>query len=75
MAPALQAYYSDYIADATGHAVAGATVSLYPVGLFAPGELPVAVPAQAPLATATTDASGLFAFKGLPPDDYHVLMW
>ncbi len=73
MPPALQAYYSDYVTDASGHAVAGATVSLYPVSLFAPGVLPTDVPAQAPLATAVTDATGLFAFKGLPPDDYHIL--
>jgi len=70
----MRAYYSDYVTDATGHAVAGALVALYPATLFAPGAPPTDVPASPALATATTDVSGRFVFRDLPPDDYHVLV-
>ncbi len=73
-APATQAAYADVVVDGLGRPVAGARVALYPVRAFAPGLLPVGVPAAQPLATTSTDAAGSFALRGLPPDDYHVLV-
>jgi len=73
MPPAFQTSYGDYVTDADGRAVAGATVALYPVGLFPDAALPTSAPSAAPTATATTGADGRFLCTGLPPDDYHVL--
>ena len=70
----VQGVYSDVVEDGTGTPVPGATVALYPVSSFGVGVLPSSVPGVAATATATTDATGSFSLRGLPADDYHVLV-
>src|ERR687883_730106 len=70
----VQGVYSDVVEDGTGRPVPGAAVALYPVSSFGVGVLPSSVPGFAATATATTDASGSFSLRGLPTDDYHVLV-
>src|SRR5437763_13820326 len=70
----VQGVYSDVVEDGTGRPVPGATVALYPVSSFGVGVLPSSVPGFAATATATTDATGSFSLRGLPVDDYHVLV-
>jgi len=71
-APFSRAAYADVVTDEEGRPLAGATASLFAVRAFAPGTRPLDPGAVAPLATAVTDATGVFGFYGLPPDDYHV---
>jgi hypothetical protein len=69
------ASFSDLVLGADGKAVAGATVTCYPVSAFAPGTLPTGMaPGPSPTATAITDSDGQFTLIGLPPDDYHLLV-
>jgi hypothetical protein len=69
------AYYSDYVLGAGGVPVSGAGVSCYPASAFAVGALPTGgSPGVTATASGTTDATGLFTFPGLPPDDYHLLI-
>src|SRR5256714_443791 len=70
----VQGVYSDVVEDGTGRPVPGAAVALYPVLSFGVGVLPSSVPGFAATATATTDATGSFSLRGLPADDYHVLV-
>src|SRR5438105_4122917 len=70
----VQGVYSDVVEDGAGKPVPGATVALYPVSSFGVGVLPASVPGFAATATATTDATGSFSLRGLPVDDYHVLI-
>ncbi len=70
--------YSDVVVNANGQPVAGATVSLYSTGAWTNGVLPTGsppspAPAAPAVASATTDGTGSFAIRQLPPDDYHVL--
>ena len=68
------ASFSDYVLGAAGVPVAGASVSLYATRLFAPGVLPSGgSPGVAASAAASSDATGLFSFSELVPDDYHLL--
>src|SRR5437764_11495690 len=70
----VQGVYSEVVEDGTGKPVPGAAVALYPVSSFGVGVLPSSVPGFAATATATTDAAGSFSLRGLPVDDYHVLV-
>src|ERR671935_2942364 len=70
----VQAVYSDVVEDGTGRPMPGAVVALYPVSSFGVGVLPSSVPGFAATATAVTDATGGFSLRGLPVDDYHVLV-
>lgn len=77
--PYVQGVYSDAVLNTAGQPMAGATVSLYAVSAWANGVLPMgSPPAPAPnsgvVAVATTDGTGSFSIRQLPPDDYHVLV-
>ena len=69
------AYYSDYVIGSGGVPIGGATVSCYSASAFAVGTLPTGgSPVPTPVASVTTDQTGLFIFPGVPPDDYHLLI-
>lgn len=71
-APASRATYTDVVTDESGRPLAGATAALFSVRSFAGGTRPLDPGAVAPVATATSDATGAFVLYGLVPDDYHV---
>jgi lysophospholipase L1-like esterase len=71
--------YSDVVVSAAGVPVPGALVTMYAVSNWGNGVLPTgSPPSPSPSGSAfgsvVTDSTGSFSFRGVPVDDYHVLV-
>src|ERR1041385_332976 len=74
MPKAYLAYYSDYVLGGNGQPIGGAAVRCYPTSAFANGVLPTGGDPGGATMMVTSDNAGKYAFAGLPPDDYHILV-